>query len=167
MPGRRTRGFSLVELILVIVVIGIVAAVAAIVMESGFRAYFGGRDITEADWQGRVASERLSRELRTIRAPADLAITSASDISFVDVEGRTIRYCQATVGTCPGSTGQLMRNAAPLASGISGLNFSFLTRTGAATAVPAQVFYVTAGFTAAQGTVSRAYQVTVAPRNFP
>jgi hypothetical protein len=109
----------------------------------------------------------MSRELRTIRAPADLTITSASDISFIDSEGRTIRYCQATVGTCPGIAGELMRNAVPLASGIAGLSFSFLTRTGAATAVPAQVFYVNVDFTAAQGTISRVYQVTVSPRNFP
>jgi hypothetical protein len=60
-----------------------------------------------------------------------------------------------------------MRNAEALASGISGLGFSFLTRAGVATATPALVFYVNVDFTAAQNTVSRAYQVTVSPRNFP
>lgn len=164
---RRDRGFSLIELILVIVVFGIVSAVAAVIMDNGFRAYFAGRDITEADWQGRVAAERMSRELRAIRAPADLVITSASDISFVDTEGRAVRYCQATVGTCPGTAGELMRNAQPLAAGIAGLSFSFLTRTSAATAVPAQVFYVVVDFTVQQGTISRAYRFAVSPRNFP
>jgi hypothetical protein len=105
--------------------------------------------------------------LRTIRTPAELTISSASDISFVDVDGRTIRYCQGAIGSCPGASGELMRNAEALASGISGLGFSFLTRAGVATATPALVFYVNVDFTAAQNTVSRAYQVTVSPRNFP
>lgn len=161
------RGFSLIELIMVIVVFGIVSAVAALIMDNGFRAYFAGRDITEADWQARVAAERMTRELRAIRAPADLVITSASDISFADAEGQVIRYCQATIGTCPGAAGELMRNSQPLAAGIAGLGFSFLTRTGVATAVPAQVFYVIVDFTAQQGTISRAYRFAVSPRNFP
>lgn len=165
--ARQAGGFSLIELIMVIVVFGIVSAVAAMIMDNGFRAYFAGRDITEADWHARVAAERMTRELRTIRTPADLIITSASDISFVDVEGGAIRYCQATVGTCPGTAGELMRNSQPLAAGIAGVSFSFLTRTGVATAVPAQVFYVNVDFTALQGTISRAYRVTVSPRNFP
>ena len=163
----RQCGFSLIELIMVIVVFGIVAAIAASTMDSGFRAYFTGRDIAETDSQARVALERMTRELRTIRAPAELTITSGSDITFVDVNGASIRYCQATVGTCPGTAGQLMRNAFALASGIGGLSFTYLDRTGAATAVPAQVFYVNVAFTVTQNTMSSTYQATVSPRNFP
>jgi prepilin-type N-terminal cleavage/methylation domain-containing protein len=161
------RGFSLFELVMVIVVFGIVAAVAAATMGSGFRAYFTGRDIADTDWQARVALERMTRELRAIRAPADLAITSASDITFVDIDGASIRYCQATIGTCPGTAGELMRNSVALASGVGGLQFTYLTRTGAATGVPAQVFYVNVAFTVTQGTMSGTYQGTVGPRNFP
>lgn len=164
---RGARGFSLIELIMVMVVFGIVAVIAAPMIGSGFSAYVTGRDIAETDWQARVAAERMTRELRTIRAPASLTITSASDITFIDVNGTSIRYCQATIGTCPGALGELMRNAEVLASGISGLDFSFLTRAGAATAVPAQVFYVNVGFTATQNAISKAYQFTVSPRNFP
>lgn len=165
--ARPARGFSLIELVMVMVLFGIVAAVAAPVLSSGFQAYFAGRDISEVDWQARVAIERMSRELRAIRAPADLVINAAGDIAFVDVDGNPIRYCLGAVGTCPGVTGDLMRNAQPLASGISGLDFSFLTRAAGATATPAQVYYVTVAFTATRNATSKAHRTTVSPRSFP
>ena len=164
---RSASGFSLFELVMVIVLLGIFAAMASPLMSSGFRAYFVGKDIAETDGQARAALERLSRELRSVRAPADLTISSASDISFVDVDGIVARYCMGAVGGCPGIAGDLMRNSQPLATGISGLTFSFLTNTGAATAVAAQVFYITASFTATQNTISKSFQVTISPRNFP
>lgn len=165
--SRSAKGFSLIELIMVIVLLAIVAVVAAPVLSGGFKAYFIGRDIAETDWQARVALERMTRELRSVRAPADLTITSASDITFTDVDGNSIRYCMGTVGGCPGAAGELTRNTQPLASGVSGLTFSYLTRTGASTVVVAQVFHITVGFMATQNTISKSFQTTLSPRNFP
>ena len=164
---RFAVGFSLLELIMVMVVLGIVAAVAAPFLSASFQSYFTGKDISETDWQARVALERMSRELRSVRAPADLIITSANDITFTDVDGNSTRYCRGTVGGCPGAAGELTRNNQPLATGISALTFSFLTRTGAVTAVAANVFYITVAFTATQNTIIKSFQATVSPRNFP
>lgn len=164
----RVSGFSLIELVIVIVLLGIVSAVAAPFAINAFRAYFTGRDLVETDWQARVALERMTRELRIVRAPADLIITSASDITFTDIDGNSIRYCMGTVAGCPGLLGELTRNTQPLATGISGLAFSYLQRDGkTATAAPASVYYVIVDFTATQGANSRPYQATVSPRNFP
>lgn len=164
---RSARGFSLFELVITIVVLGIIAAAAAPFLTASFQGYFTGRDIAETDWHARVAIERMSRELRTIRAPADLTITSASDISFTDIDGNLIRYCMGGVGGCPGAAGELTRNAQPLAIGVTGLTFSFLTRAAAATAAAAQVYYVTTEFTLTRSSVTKAYRFTVSPRNFP
>lgn len=161
------RGFSLIELIVVIVVFGVIAATGAQLMGNGFRAYFSGKDMTEMDSQTRVALERMTRELRSVRAPADLTVVPANEISFVDAGGNSIRYCMGTVGTCPGAAGELVRNTQPLAGGVSGLAFSYLDRAGVATTTPALVYYITVNFTAAQGTISKAFQATVSPRNFP
>lgn len=165
--ARPARGFTLMELLMVLVIFGIVGAVAAPLLANGFRAYFTGRDISETDWQARVAVERMTRELRGIRAPADLTAASASDITFVDTSGTSIRYCLGAVGGCPGVAGDLMRNGQPLAGGISALAFSYLTRGAAATGAGAAVFYVTIGFTASQNAVAKTYRATVSPRNFP
>jgi prepilin-type N-terminal cleavage/methylation domain-containing protein len=161
------QGFSLIELIVVIVVFGIIAATGAQLMGNGFRAYFAGKDMTEMDSQARVALERMTRELRSVRVPADLTVAPTNEITFVDAGGNTIRYCMGTVGTCPGAAGELIRNIQPLAGGVSGLVFSYLDRAGVATVTPALVFYITVNFTAAQGAISKAFQATVSPRNFP
>jgi len=164
--AAAARGFSIMELVMVLVIFGIVSAVAAPIAANGFRAYFTGRDISDTDSQARVAIERMTRELRGIRAPADLTAASASDISFVDTSGTAIRYCLGAVGGCPGVAGDLMRNSQPLAGGISALTFSFLSRGAAATGA-ATAFYVTVAFTASQNAVAKTYQATVSPRNFP
>lgn len=165
--ARREHGFSIVELVLVLIVFGILAAVAAPLLRTGFEAYATGRDIAETDWQARVAAERMTRELRAIRTPADLTITSASDVTFIDLDGATVRYCMGAVGGCPGTAGELMRNNEPLANGITALAFSFLTRAGAPTGAPAQVYYVTVDYTATQNAVTKSFRATVSPRNFP
>lgn len=172
MGGRRevrrgAAGFTVIEIVVTLVVIGLVTAAAAPFLVSTFQAYVTGKDISETDWQARVATERMTRELRSIRSPADLTITSTSDIRFVDTDGNTIRYCAGAVGGCPGATGELTRNAQPLAFGIGALTFSFLTNTGAPTASAASVYYVTVAFNATRNGVTKAYQFTVGPRNFP
>ena len=174
-PGQSCRhanrngrhGFSLIELIMIIVILAILSVVAAPLMSNLFRGYFTGKDIADTDWQARVALERMSRDLRSVRAPTDLVITAAGDISFADVDGNVIRYCLGTVGTCPGVAGNLMRNAQVLAGGVTGLTFTFLTRAAAATGVAAQVFYINSAFTVTQGTIAKSYTATVSPRNFP
>lgn len=152
---------------MVVVVFGIVAAAAAPVLRSAFLSYFTSKDISETDWQSRAAIERMTRDLRGIRAPTDITMTSASDLSYVDTDGNTVRYCMGTVGTCPGSAADLMRNSQALASGVSALTFSYLTRAGAVTAAPASVFYVSFTFTDTQNGVAKSYAATVSPRNFP
>jgi len=167
MAGIPARGFSIMELVMVLVVFGIISAVAAPLLANGFRAYFTGRDISETDSQARAAIERMTRELRGIRGPGDLTAASASDISFVDASGTSVRYCLGAAAGCPGAAaGDLMRNGQPLAGGISGLTFSFLSRGAAATGAGG-AFYVTVAFTASQNAVSKSYQATVSPRNFP
>ena len=152
---------------MVMVILGIIAATGAQLMGNGFTAYFTGKNITEMDGQARLALERMTRELRSVRAPTDITLVPANEITFVDVDGIGIRYCLGTVGTCPGAAGELMRNTQPLASGISNLAFTYLDRTAAATAAAAAVYYIGVSFTATQGAISKPYQATVSPRNFP
>jgi prepilin-type N-terminal cleavage/methylation domain-containing protein len=166
-PPTSSSGFTLIELVAAIVLFGIIGAMVSRVLTQGFNSYITGRNIAETDWQARVALERMTRELRTIRDPASITMTSASDLSFVDVDGATIRYCAGAVGTCPGTTGDLIRNTQVLASGISGLTFSYLTKTSVATVTPTQVYYVAVAFTATQGAIAKNFSVVVSPRNFP
>lgn len=165
----RQLGFSLVELIVVIVVLGTIASMGAVVVRDGMLGYLRGREITSADWQGRLALERISRELRDVAAPTaaylDAASCGSALFSFVDVDANQIRY--SLVGTT------LLRYSAPLAAGqpladnVAGLRFYCLQSDGQAyTSTPSAVYYVTVSMIVSTENTSAVYRTTVKPRNF-
>ena len=155
--GVAQRGFSLIEMILVIVIVGIISIVGAQIMGAGFQSYFTGRDSLGVDAQARLALERMTRELRTVRPATGLTMVPATEVTFTDVDGTAVRYYI--------NAGDLMRNTQVLAGGVSGLGFVYTGSSGAVTAIPAQVFYIGVQFTATQGGISGAYRATVSPRN--
>lgn len=160
-PGNRVRaaqrGFSLIEMILVIVIVGIIASVGAQLMGTGFQLYFTGRDTLSVDAQARVALERMTRELRTVRPATGLTMLPATEVTFTDETGTAVRYYI--------NAGDLMRNTQVLAGGVSGLGFVYVDSAGAVTASAAQVFYISVQFTVTQGGMSSTYRATVSPRN--
>ncbi len=161
-PGtkRQTRGFTLIEMIMVIVITGVIASLAGMLLQHGVRAYVLSGELTEIDWQGRLALERLLRDLRRMRSasPGDLTMTPADRITFVDSDNQTISYALS------GAT--LTRNGQPLADGISTLNFDYLRNDGKTTAATAgEVFYISVSFTISQGDSSRNLHGTVFPRS--
>lgn len=155
--GAAQRGFSLIEMVLVIVIVGIIASVGAQLMGTGFQLYFTGRDTLSVDAQARLALERMTRELRTVRPATGLTMTPATQITFTDETGTAVQYILGG--------GNLMRNTQVLAGGVTGLGFVYLDRAGAVTATAAQVFYISVQFTVTQGEVISTYRATVSPRN--
>ncbi len=156
------RGFSLLEMVLVIVLLAMLAGIGSTLLSAGFNSYFTGRDSSEAEWQGRYALERLTRELRTVRSPsaADLIIAPANQITFTTLAGTTISYALAG--------GALNRNGVPLADGIAGLAFSYLQRDGKTLAADAtQVFYIGVSFTVTRNGSNYNVRGLVRPRSFP
>ena len=157
-------GFSLVELIVVIVVLGIVASAGAAVMRDSIRGYLRGSEISSADWQGRLALERITRELRDIAPPSggvaniSAASCGSSTFEFSDINSTAISYTQ--------STGTLIRNGQPLADKVSALQFYCLQSNVQATTAPAAVYYVTVSMVVSTANTSTAYRSTIKPGNF-
>jgi prepilin-type N-terminal cleavage/methylation domain-containing protein len=159
----RQPGFTLVELIVVMVVLGIIASMGAIVVHDGMLGYLRGREITSADWQGRLALERITRELRDVAAPGSVSIDpsscGSSGFSFVNITANQIIY------TLPSST--LLRNAQPLADNVTGLRFYCLQGDGQTyTTTPSAVYYVTVSMIVSTANTSATYRSTVKPRSF-
>jgi prepilin-type N-terminal cleavage/methylation domain-containing protein len=160
LPISPQPGFSLVEMIVVIVVLGIVASMGALVVRDGMLGYLRGREITSADWQGRLALERITRELRDIAAPnaSNIAACGGSTFAFSDINALPISY---TLGT-----NTLLRNGQPLADNVSGLNFTCLTSAVQATATLTDVYYVSVSMVVSTANTSATYRSTVKPRSF-
>jgi prepilin-type N-terminal cleavage/methylation domain-containing protein len=158
----RQLGFSLVELIVVIVVLGIVASMGAVVVRDGMLGYLRGREITSADWQGRLALERITRELRDVAAPNYSNIAAAScgtsTFAFSDINAASISYTLNTT--------TVLRNGQPLADGVSYLNFSCLTSAVQSTATLSAVYYIGVSMVELTPNTSAVYRASVKPRNF-
>lgn len=161
----RAGGFTLIELVAVIIVVGIVAVVGANIMREAVSAYLGGKDVVQADSQAKLAIERMMREIKDVRTPADLTTITATTLTFVDINGNTISYVW-TAGTQILTRSLNAGTAQPLADNVSSLAFSYLDRTPAVTAVAANVYYITVSFTLTKSSVSVNYRGTVKPRTF-
>ena len=171
---RSAAGATMIEMIVVIVIFGIVASIGVLVLGRSFESYQLTREVTNVDWHGRVALERLTRELREIRSATatDLGFTAtpATELKFIDDDGnnvcfylsggRLMRSADGPTGTCGTTTPQ------PLADNAGSLNFYFYQRDGSDATLASNVYYITANFTVTVGQVAEPYRVSIQPRRF-
>lgn len=152
---------------MVIVLAGIVVVIGAALVVDSARLYGAGRDITDIAWQGRVALERMERELRAISSTAGITTWTAGTLAFTDTGGTSINY------SLGGGSVQRIQGASPsqpLADNVSSLAFSYWDRSGVEV-VPgvgsvSSIYYVTVTFGIAKGDFNGTYRTTVHPESF-
>lgn len=159
------------EMVIVIVVVGVIFAIGALVLGRAFESYVLAQQTTDVDWQGRVALERMVRELREIRSAtaADLAL-AANEIRFNDLSGAPVcfrlsggtlqRSADGPAGACGTTSPQ------PLADNVAALNFDYYQHDGNVAVLPTQVFYITVRAQVTDGSISESYRVSLQPRRF-
>ena len=167
-PSVRAAGFTLIEMVVTLIVIGVLATIGATVMSRGFLSYFVGREIARDDAQGRLALERMARDLRIVRGTADLNIATPNQVTITDFDRNVIVYRRNA------GTSQLERsqdNGAtfqPLADNVSALTISYLRNDGTTPegAIPGNVYYITVLLTVTTANVNMNYRSTVKPAAF-
>ncbi|MDC4204047.1 MAG: type II secretion system protein [Candidatus Manganitrophus sp.] len=177
LPGRSARpvglglwitnqqGFTLVELVLTIILVGIIAGMASVFLRQGLNAFVAEDARADITNQGRLAMERMAREIRVIRSrtAADLpgcCTNPSTSLNFFDTSGSNIVYAVA------GNT--VTRNGTALAAGSPILlNFRYYQQDGTTLATTAaQVWSIQIDLTVTRNGESQAYRVRVHPRNF-
>lgn len=169
------RGFTLVEIVAVIIVVAIIFGLGSVMLGKVFSSYALKRDATDADWQAKVALERMARELRAVRTAtgADLDIGSTTQIRFVDTDGNGVCFYRAA------ATNRLMRsadgpstvcgtnNAQVLADDVTNLNLSYWQADGTVATAATNTYYIAVTLTVVENNNYNAtFRTSVRPRNF-
>lgn len=165
--GRKPRGgeagFTLMELILTIILIGAIGGVAGMIILEGTEASIDQEIRTDLSNQGRLAMERMVREIRAIRQAADIgpiAGNPAASFSFTDPTGLAVSYSLAGTVLNRGVGGMSF----PLADNVALLEFRHFDRAGALTTDPAAVWRIQIDLGLSLGGEYQAFRIQVHPR---
>jgi prepilin-type N-terminal cleavage/methylation domain-containing protein len=156
---KKNAGFTLIELVMVMVILSVISVIAAKILSTGIQGFLAGKNILDADWQGRVAMERMSRDIRAVRSPSDITTASASNFVFTDSTGTSINY------SLSGSS--LLRNSQTLADGVNSLTFTYLDGNGSVTASTTAIRYITITLNITLNETNFSLTTSIYPRNLP
>ncbi len=151
------RGFSLVELIIVIAILAMLTGITLPLLQTGFNSYFTQRDLSDADWQGRLALSRMARDMRDLATTSNISTATSTQFSFTDNTNTAVSY------TLSGTT--LQRNGLTLANGVSAMTFSYEDRMGAVAGTVAAIRYVSITLNITQNNTNFTLQSVVDLRN--
>ncbi len=157
------RGFTLLEMVMVIVILGIIIGMSSSLLTQGLNAFPTGENIVNANWQGQIAMERMSRDILLIRSPTDITTTASNNLAFTDMNNNTISY--ALSGTSLNLTEN--GNTSILADGVQSLTFNYFDKNGTSTATPALVRLITVSINITQNNASYTLTTGIYPRNLP
>lgn len=141
----HARGFTLIEMSMVIVILGILAAATTPLLTNSFRAYETNQSNMVTLSKLRYATERIARELREVRFNGtnyEIASMTANTLSFTknDVASTIVTIASAPpLATLQYSTPAM---TSTLTDQVTSLQFEYYDISDAATASNVDVAYV-------------------------
>jgi prepilin-type N-terminal cleavage/methylation domain-containing protein len=118
----KTKGFTLVEMILAIVIVGIIAGVSAKILLSGLNTYEFISDRKDITQNARIGMERIVDELILVKWWEIILPMKDETFNFTDEFGNITSFNMGTMGTIT----VLQRGTDFLAGPLSVLNFDYL-----------------------------------------
>jgi len=156
----KHKGFTLIELTIVMVIICIVAVIGGVILVQAFTAGNTSRNLIDATWQARLALERMTNEIRE----AHNIISTADNqhiLSFTGINGTTITYNL--------SGNHLVRNNINLADGVTALTFNYLDANDQTLAYSPldidAVRCINIATTISKNNITTSFQTIACPRN--
>lgn len=155
------RGFTMVELVIVIVLVGVIAMTASILIGQAAKTYQSSDNYSAISNQGRLALEMMAREIRLLRSPADITSSCAAAttaLNFTDTNGTPVTYSFA------GST--LSAGGVPLADNLTAFTITYYDKSNSPTNICGSAWSIAVSLTAAQGSDSLTMRTRIHPRSF-
>ena len=149
----KNKGFTLIEITIVIIILGIVAAVGSTVLLEAFKVGHASREAINAGWQTRLAFYRMADELREAD---EINTASASNITFRDINDN-VTYAL--------SGNDITRNNIKVANSIASLNFIYFDVNNQETAVLGDIRCINIAAQITSGTNPINIATVVCPRN--
>lgn len=166
---RRARGWTLIELIMVMVIVGILAIFIGPMLLNAIKAYDRTQATVSTYGKMRYAMERMAREIAAVRRSAadttdfDVTTMTAGTFSFFKEDGTqvTIALAGSNLNITYAGTGTGL-----LADGVGALSFAYYRSDGATVAANAtQLAFVEVSMTISDGTTNYPNRVRVGLRN--
>jgi len=131
-PMKNDRGFTLIEVVMVIALAGIIAGIISVPFFEGIEGWLFVKSREDISQSGRVAMERMAREVRNT---ARGCITTATATTFAF--GTDLSDCNAINFSQAGAA--IQRNGIDLADNVQSLAFTYYDTNNAITATTANI----------------------------
>lgn len=159
------RGFTMIELVIVMVIIGIVASVSAPLIYHAAEGSGLLYNISETAGQANVGFTQILLNLKDIDSAAAITTMTSTAIGFTNLDGDTVSI------SYNGTDDKVYRSenggtARALLDNVTAFSFTYQDQNGTTTAVAADVRYVTVSVTITKDDVVRTFKDTVYLANY-
>jgi len=167
--GRRSRGFTLIELVVTLVVVGILAAVGGSALTGGAVAFNTSTQAIDTLSELRVAMQRMSREIREIKRNAGgyaISTMQPGTLTFTKADGTQVTIAPNATGSRVMMSYSTVPGSYPLCDQLARLGFHYYQADDSTAATSASnVAFISVELVLGSGSATYAQRTQVALRN--